>query len=119
MSDSIYSDNLEPLTPLYKISTNFLKIKDNLNICIHEVNCSIADANMLALAAEEGKLSIRADTEKHQGDFKRIIKGVNNTLDAFIGPVKESVSVLNEIAKVTLHRSKTPLTIRLIPCRAT
>lgn len=89
-----------------KITENFRgdfnKIKGNLNICIDAVNGLIADADMLALAAEEGKLSIRANTEKHQGDFKRIIEGVNNTLDAFIGPIKESAAVLSEMANGNL-----------------
>ena len=83
-------------------SGDFNIIKNNLNTCIDAVNGLIADANMLAEAAEEGRLSVRAGAEKHQGDFRRIIEGVNNTLDAFIGPVEESAAVLNEMAKGNL-----------------
>jgi methyl-accepting chemotaxis protein len=99
--DKISNGNIpEKLTNNFR--GDFNKIKDNLNVCIDAVNGLIVDANMLALAAEEGKLSIRANAEKHQGSFKSIIEGVNNTLDAFIGPVKESADVLNEMAKGNL-----------------
>ena len=47
----------------------------------------VADAVMLAKAAVEGKLATRADASKHQGDFRKIVQGVNDTLDAVIGPL--------------------------------
>ena len=52
------------------------------------IQALVADSNMLAQAAVEGKLSSRADAEKHQGDYRRIIEGVNSTLDAVIEPVQ-------------------------------
>ena len=42
---------------------------------------------MLSQAAVEGKLSTRADASKHEGDFRKIVEGVNDTLDAVIGPL--------------------------------
>ena len=36
-------------------------------------------------AAMEGRLNFRADTEKHQGDFKKIVEGVNNTMSRLVG----------------------------------
>lgn len=44
---------------------------------------------MLADAAVEGRLETRADATKHQGDFRAIVDGVHNTLDAVIGPLNE------------------------------
>ena len=34
---------------------------------------------MLAKAAVDGKLATRADASKHQGDFRKIVQGVNDT----------------------------------------
>ena len=65
----------------------------------------LADADALAQAAVEGHLSTRADAEKHQGDFKKIVEGVNNTLDAVIKPVQESSAVLAEMSKGDLSVS--------------
>ena len=52
----------------------------------HAVQAMTADANLLAKAAIDGKLATRADADKHKGDFQAIVKGVNETLDAVIGP---------------------------------
>ena len=56
------------------------------NICTN-VLALISDTNSLAKAAVEGQLSVRADATKHKGDFRKIVEGVNNTLDAVIGPL--------------------------------
>src|SRR5579872_7392669 len=58
----------------------------------------IADAAKLSSAAVAGKLSTRADATKHSGDFRKIVEGVNATLDAVIGPVQEAGGVLKKIA---------------------
>jgi methyl-accepting chemotaxis protein len=57
----------------------------------------VADANMLAKAAAEGKVGTRADVSKHQGEYRQIIEGVNHTLEAVSAPLKataESASTL-------------------------
>ena len=58
----------------------------------------ITDAEMLHMAAIEGRLSTRADISRHQGDFRRIVQGVNETLDAVVMPVNEAASCLQEMA---------------------
>ena len=78
---------------------DFNVIKKNLNACIDNVNALVADANMLAKAAVEGKLSTRADATKHQGDFRKVVEGVNGTLDAVIGPLNVSAEYVDKISK--------------------
>ncbi|MDK9726505.1 MAG: MCP four helix bundle domain-containing protein, partial [Sterolibacteriaceae bacterium MAG5] len=63
------------------------------------VQAMTADANMLAKAAVEGKLATRADASKHQGDFQAIVKGVNDTLDAVIGPLNVAATYVDRISK--------------------
>lgn len=82
---------------------DFNTIKNNLNRCIDAVNDLVADANMLAKAAEEGKLSTRADASKHGGDFARIVDGVNRTLGFVIEPVQEAAEVLKEMSEGNLQ----------------
>src|SRR5262249_40019216 len=50
-------------------------------------------------AAVEGKLSTRADVSKHQGDYRKIVQGANETLDALIDPVQEASNALKKIAE--------------------
>jgi methyl-accepting chemotaxis protein len=77
----------------------FNEIKNNLNACIDAVNLLTADAAMLSKAAVDGKLATRADATKHQGDFRRIVSGVNDTLDAVIGPLNVAAKYIDRISK--------------------
>ena len=56
-------------------------INDTIEQVRSNLKTMAADAVMLAKAAEEGKLRRRADASKHQGDFRKIVQGVNDTLD--------------------------------------
>jgi methyl-accepting chemotaxis protein len=98
-----YVDNISKGNIPAKISDNyngdFNTIKNNLNVCIDAVNALVADAAMLSDAAVAGKLSTRADVDKHQGDFKRIVKGVNDTLDSVIGPLTVAANYVDMISK--------------------
>jgi methyl-accepting chemotaxis protein len=78
---------------------DFNEIKTNLNQCIAAVNALVADANLLSQAAVEGKLATRADASKHQGDFRKIVQGVNGTLDAVIGPLNVAAEYVDRISK--------------------
>lgn len=59
----------------------------------------ITDANMLSQAAVAGKLNTRADASRHQGDFRKIVSGVNDTLDAVIGPLNVAADYVDRISK--------------------
>jgi len=74
---------------------------------LNAVQSLIADANMLTEAAVMGKLSTRADADKHKGDFRKIVEGINKTLDAVIRPVNEATDVLKEMAKGNLSVNMT------------
>ncbi len=78
---------------------DFNVIKNNLNQCIDAVNNMVADAGMLSKAAVEGKLSTRADASKHFGDYRKIVQGVNDTLDAVIGPLQVSAKYVDDISR--------------------
>ncbi|GFO58655.1 methyl-accepting chemotaxis protein [Geomonas silvestris] len=78
---------------------DFNEIKLNLNNAIDNINALIEDANLLARAAQEGRLSARADAQRHQGDYRRIVSGVNETLDAVIGPLNVAAEYVARISR--------------------
>jgi len=78
---------------------DFNEIKKSLNTCIDAIKALIEDANMLSAGAVEGKLANRADASKHQGDFRKIIQGVNDTLDAVINPLNMAADYIDRISK--------------------
>ena len=78
---------------------DFNEIKNNLNNCIDNIRALVADAGLLVKAAVEGKLATRADASKHQGEYRKIVEGVNQTLDAVIGPLNVSAEYVDRISK--------------------
>ena len=65
---------------------------------VDTVKALVADTNTLVKAAVDGKLAARADAIKHEGDFRRIVEGVNNTLDAVIGPLNVAAEYVDRIS---------------------
>lgn len=59
----------------------------------------IGDVEMLSKAAVEGKLRLRAGVEKHAGDFRGIVAGFNQTLDAVIEPLSVAAEYIDKIGK--------------------
>jgi methyl-accepting chemotaxis protein len=74
-------------------------LKNNLNTCIEAVNALVADAVLLAKAAVDGKLATRADASKHQGDFRKVVQGVDDCLDAVIGPLNVAANYVEQISR--------------------
>jgi methyl-accepting chemotaxis protein len=58
----------------------------------------VADADSLSQAAVAGRFDVRAPASRHQGDYRRIVQGVNDTLDAIIGPVQKVAALLDDVA---------------------
>jgi len=98
-----YVDDISKGNIPAKITDNyngdFNTIKNNLNACIDAVNALVADASMLSDAAVAGRLEARADASKHQGDFRKVVEGVNDTLDAVIGPLNVAAKYIDDISK--------------------
>lgn len=74
------------------------KLQASMQTMVEAIKALVADANMLAHAAQEGRLATRADAANHHGDFQRIIAGVNQTLDAVIGPLNVAAEYINRIS---------------------
>jgi len=66
---------------------------------VQSITHLVNDVNMLSQAAVKGQLDTRADTAKHQGDYKKIIEGVNATLDAVIGPLNVAAEYIERIGQ--------------------
>jgi methyl-accepting chemotaxis protein len=85
------------------LSRTFVAIdsQDEINPALKKATDTLrgmsADAQMLAKAGVEGKLSTRADATKYQGEYLKIVAGVNATLDAVVGPMNDVQRVMGSI----------------------
>ncbi|ACL17901.1 methyl-accepting chemotaxis protein [Methanosphaerula palustris] len=82
-----------------KVNGDIIEMQRSINNCIDNINALVTDANMLSVAAVEGKLATRADATKHQGDYRKIIEGFNQTLDAVITPLNLAAECIDRISK--------------------
>jgi methyl-accepting chemotaxis protein len=62
------------------------------------INKLIDDTDMLAKAAAEGRVGTRIDASKHLGDYRKIVLGVNQTLEAIVAPLKATAENASTLA---------------------
>ena len=77
----------EKITDSY--NGDFNELKNNLNQCIEAIRGLIAEANTLSKAASDGELDVRADETSYLGEYRRIISGMNRTLEGFSEPLQD------------------------------
>jgi methyl-accepting chemotaxis protein len=74
------------------------QVHEWLELLKGNINEVAVDAASLAAASSEGRFDRRADANKHQGDYRRIIEGVNRTLDAITAPLRATAEGASTLA---------------------
>ena len=59
----------------------------------------ISEAGRLTEAAVAGELATRGRLDQFEGDYRKIVEGVNHTLDAVIGPLNVAANYVDRISK--------------------
>jgi methyl-accepting chemotaxis protein len=85
--------------PLERFPGKKAFINDTIEQVRANLKALITDTDALIAAAVDGKLSTRADATRHYGDFRKIVDGINKTLDAVIGPLSVSARYVEQISK--------------------
>ena len=94
--DRISKGDIPPkITDTY--NGDFNEIKNNLNNCIDNIKALVTETGGLIKASADGQLSTRADASKHQGEYRKIVEGVNQMLDEILLPIGEGNRVLTLI----------------------
>jgi methyl-accepting chemotaxis protein len=95
--DQIAKGSIPPkITDAY--NGDFNEIKNNLNTCIDAINALVEDTSLLAQAAAAGDLATRANVSRHHGDFRKIVEGINNTVDTVIAPLQVAADTATALA---------------------
>ena len=99
--------DLSDLDSLLKVGRRSEKdfLIPGLILMIQSLKDLVSETDMLSLAAVNGELSTRGDSDKFQGEFSKVVQGINNTLDAVIEPIHEASSVLLEMERGNLNTS--------------
>lgn len=70
---------------------------------LENVKMLVEETTSISNAAVEGSLNARGDAGKFNGEFKNVVSGINQTLEAIEKPVSEALSVLEQMAGGNLH----------------
>lgn len=70
-----------------EINTYFTRINRCLEESVAAIKLMALDADSLVQAATVGKLMVRADVNKHYGEFRKIIEGVNSSIAILVGHI--------------------------------
>ncbi|MBK9518761.1 MAG: PAS domain-containing protein [Anaeromyxobacter sp.] len=86
-----------------EVQRTFQTIAGAIQRSAEAVRALTRDVATLSEAAIAGRLSTRADASRHQGDFAKIVTGVNGTLEAVVAPLAEAAAVLDQLAQRDLR----------------
>ncbi|WP_413300850.1 MULTISPECIES: methyl-accepting chemotaxis protein [unclassified Pseudomonas] len=80
-------------------------INENIEQLRANIVALVEDTRQISDSAMIGKLDTRPDSSRHQGDFRRIVLGINGSLDAIIVPITEAMEVLSAMSGGDLTRT--------------
>ncbi|MEN6351080.1 MAG: methyl-accepting chemotaxis protein [Syntrophomonas sp.] len=78
---------------------DFSIIKNNINECIDVLHSLLGETNRLTQAAIKGELDVRGNADQFKGGWNEVITGINETLDAVIGPLNIAAEYVERISK--------------------
>jgi len=78
---------------------DFNEIKNNMNQLIDMATGLLNETHKLVQATKDGKLDTRGDAEKFAGGWGYLVEGINELIDAFVGPFNMSAEYVDRISK--------------------
>jgi methyl-accepting chemotaxis protein len=91
--------------PLARFPGKKAFINDTIEQVRANLKSLIRDTDLLIEAASNGKLDVRADVSRHDGDFKRIVQGINSVLEAIVTPLTAAMRVISALAEGDLSKT--------------
>ncbi|HMA61130.1 MAG TPA: methyl-accepting chemotaxis protein, partial [bacterium] len=87
----------EKITDEYK--GDFDEIKNNLNQAVDVMNGLLSETDKLIQATKNGQLDTRGNSEQFTGGWAELVGGVNELIDAFVGPINVTAEYVDRISK--------------------
>ena len=63
----------------------YSEINNDLGQVASSIKALITDADKLSKAAIHGSLDTRVDASRHKGDYRKIVEGINKTMESVVG----------------------------------
>ena len=81
---------------------DFEQIRQNLNRVISVLTILVEEVGVVLNASRQGNLSERANADRTEGVYRKILRGVNETFQGIARPMEETIQVLGELEKRNL-----------------
>lgn len=78
---------------------DFSQIKDSLNACARDINILVDEVGVVMNAAREGNLAERANAERATGVYRKLLRGMNDTIDGLVRPLYVAAEYVDRISK--------------------
>ncbi|MCP4402432.1 MAG: HAMP domain-containing protein [bacterium] len=78
---------------------DFNEIKNNLNRLTDNIRNVLQETNGLIRAVQEGRLDTRGNAGIFAGDWRELVRGVNNVIDAFVFPIRMTAESIDRISR--------------------
>lgn len=85
----------------------FASLKDNVNQCMDNIQSLVDSIDKQSSDAFEGELDTRIDEDKYEGEYNKVVQGVNNLIEALEKPLKEAAEVISALAERDLTQAMT------------
>jgi methyl-accepting chemotaxis protein len=108
IANNISKGDLKDLEPLRQIGGGKGRRSENDRLApsiikmIENIKILVDEAADLTNEVREGRLDCRANGDKLDGEFKKVIVGINETLDAIVFPINEAMAALERVANQDL-----------------
>ncbi len=93
-----YADELRKLKSIGRHSANDALVPAFIRM-MEAIDRLVTDTQILSRAGTEGRLQTRADVSRHEGEYRKVVQGVNDTLDAVIGPLNMAAKYVESISR--------------------
>ncbi len=87
----------EPITTKYQ--GDFDEMRLNVNTLTSNLKDMLQELDELLQAVQNGILEIRGDHDQFIGDWRRLVVGINNVIDAFVEPITMASESIDRIAR--------------------
>jgi methyl-accepting chemotaxis protein len=87
----------EKITEEY--SGDFNVLKNNMNACIDEIRILVDEVGVVIGLARSGDLAKRCNPDRTKGVYRKILRGINDALDALINPLNVAADYVDKISR--------------------
>lgn len=74
-------------------------LHESTRVMRENIRRMIGDIDAVALATQQGDLSIRVDVSQHQGEFAKIVSAMNGALDSVISPIYDIMHIIEALGE--------------------